>query len=137
MDLFKDIIHDLMIGGEGLINNEQDEKEYVPYVVNMALSKHIDCIGHANEMNMRPQLRHVAQNDYHLNSVRKYKRPFRKWDKAPVKPDDVMMLQEYYGYSYQKAREVGKILTPNQIDEIRKRLEKGGLSSKNERRTTK
>jgi len=48
MDLFKDIIPSILQTKKCVINDEIDQKDYVPFVVNRALSYHMDCILYAN-----------------------------------------------------------------------------------------
>lgn len=131
MDLFKEIIPAILVTKEDLINSE-NEKEYVPYVVNRALSFHRDCIFYANQMNMLPNTDRFLQNQYLLNTVRAWRRPFQKWQK--LEPDsDLDAISEYYGFSNDKAKDAFKLLTHEQIGDIKKRLDKGGLNDKPKR----
>ncbi|MEK9699866.1 MAG: hypothetical protein VW270_29070, partial [Candidatus Poseidoniales archaeon] len=59
-----------------------------------------------------------------LNIVRKRKR-FSKWEKQETF-DDVEAVKEYYGYSNEKARSALSLLSPDQINEIKTRIYKGG-----------
>ena len=63
---------------------------------------------------------------YHflLNIVRKKKR-FAKWLKAE-KLKDIEYVKEYYGYSNEKAKSALSILNKQQIETIKKSLQKGG-----------
>ena len=74
-DLFKDILPSLMVHNT---KTEFDPKEYVPFVINKALSFHYDCILQANEMNRLPGKDKQMQFDYLYHKVRKYRRPFKK-----------------------------------------------------------
>ena len=121
-DLFKDIIPSIMKTGKSVVDNEKD---YAPFVVNKAMSFHKDCILHANEMNMHPNLGGIMQYHYYLKSIRKYNRPFQKWQKL-TKTDDMSLVKEYYGYSNEKAKDALLILSKEQIAEIKKSLYKGG-----------
>lgn len=128
-DLFKEIIPSILQTKEYVLENEKD---YVPYVVNRALSYHYDCIIYANEMNRLPNLDKKLQYDYLLNTIRGYRRPYQKWQKR--EEDSALdAVKEYYGYSNEKAREALSILTDAQIDEIKKKLDKGGLNDQHNR----
>lgn len=105
---------------------ENDEKEYIPYIVNRAISYYPDAIYHANMMNINHQIPKKQQFYYLLNSIRGSKRRYSKWAK-PENSDDIKMIQEVYGYNLQRAREALRILTPEQIDMIRKNNNKGGV----------
>ena len=121
-DLFKDIIPSIMKTGKSVVDSEKD---YAPFVVNKAMSFHNDCILHANEMNMHPNLSGIMQYHYYLKSIRKYNRPFQKWQKL-TRSDDMSLVKEYYGYSNEKAKDALLILSKEQIAEIKKSLYKGG-----------
>ena len=61
------------------------------------------------------------QFDYYRFSTRKRKR-FGKWMKAgSVK--DLDLVKSYFGYSNQKAKDALKILTPEQLEEIRETMQ--------------
>jgi len=78
----------------------------------------------ANEMNVHHHLDNKLQNDFLINILRKRKR-FSKWDKK--KSDgDVEVIKEYYGYNDLKARQVLNLLSPDQLQELHKKVNKGG-----------
>jgi hypothetical protein len=100
------------------------EKEYVPFMVNRGLSYFPDTVLLANEMNIRHNVDHRLQFDFLINTIRKQKR-FSKW----VKPDSIEAIdaiKEYYGYSNEKARTVLRVLSKEQIDELKQKVYKGG-----------
>lgn len=128
-DIFKDIVPSILQTKKNVLDEEND---YIPFVVNKALSFHYDCILYANEMNKLPNLDKLLQYQFLINSTRGYKRPFQKWHKKE-KLEDVDAIKEYYKYSNEKAREVLSILSNVQIDEIKKQIRKGGLNDKSKR----
>jgi hypothetical protein len=99
-------------------------KEYPPFIVNKCLSGHIDSILFANEMNMNHHLDKEMQYSFYLNSLRKRKR-FSPWLRKD-KITDLECIKSYYGYSNEKASQALKILTKDQINFIKKRLDIGG-----------
>lgn len=105
-------------------NVELAEKAYNPFMVNRALSYHIDCIFYVNDVNINSGSDNIMQFEYLLHSVRPKKR-FAKWAK-PEKNEDISAVQEYYKMSYRKAAEACKVLTAEQIKTIKERLYKGG-----------
>lgn len=125
-DLFKDILPSIMVSNTKV---EFDNKEYVPYVVNKALSFHIDCVLQANQMNMLPGTDKKMQYDYLCGTVRKYRRPFQKWQKRETL-DKLETIKEYYNYSDEQAKEVMHLLTDEQILELKSRMDKGGFQRK-------
>lgn len=127
LDLFKEVIPSILKTNEHIINSDEDEKDYTPFVVNKALSGHIDCIFYVNEVNKNPHLDKRLQYDYLFYSIRKYNRNFQKWIKYKDS-DDVELIKEYYGYSSDKAKEVLKLLTEEDIKFIKSKMDKGGNS---------
>lgn len=128
-DLFKDIIPSILQTKKNVL---EDEKEYTGFVVNKALSFHRDCVLYANEMNKVPNLQPKLQYHYLLNTVRGYKRPYQKWLKKETL-DDLEAVKEYFGYSNEKAKSALLVLSNDQIIEIKKQLNKGGLNDKSRR----
>lgn len=124
-DLFKELIPSILQTKKNCLDNEKD---YVPYVVNKALSQHMDCVMYANQMNMLPNTDKNMQYSYLLNIVRPYKRPYQKWLKRD-KIEDLEVIKEYYKYSDEKARVVMTLLSEKQVDDLRKRIHKGGLNN--------
>ena len=129
-DLFKEIIPSILHNKNYVLDNEKD---YHAFVVNRALSFHYDCILQVNEMNKYPGLSGVLQYQYLLNTIRGYKRPFRKWEKRET-IDDLEAVKEYYNYSYEKAKEALVLLSNAQKEEIRKAIDKGGKNDSKPRR---
>ena len=128
-DLFKEIIPSILQTKKNVVENEKD---YVPFVVNKALSFHYDCVLFVNEMNRVPNTDKILQYHYYLNTIRGYKRPFQKWQKLET-TEDLEAVKEYYNYSNEKAKEALLILSDGQINEIKRKLDKGGLNGKSKR----
>ena len=129
-DLFKDIIPSILHNKNHDLDNEKD---YHAFVINKALSFHYDCVFQANEMNKYPGLPATLQYQYLLNTIRGYKRPFRKWEKRET-IDDLEAVKEYYNYSYEKAKEALVLLSNAQKEAIRKAIDKGGKNDSKPRR---
>ena len=104
------------------------EKKYPAFIVNKCLSYHYDTLIAANEMNGYHFLPNNMQFQFLLNIVRKKKR-FAKWFKAE-KLKNLEYVKEYYGYSNEKAKTALSILTKQQIELIKKSLQKGGRKRK-------
>ena len=109
---------------EDIMLTSQDEKKYAPFIVNRGLSFFMDTIFQANEVNFHFHLDSRLQFDYLLNSIKR-KRRFSKWVKQQ-KLEDLEAIQEYYGYSIKKAKDVVGILNDDQLTEIKKF--KGGVN---------
>jgi hypothetical protein len=105
--------------------DELDFKDYAPFIVNRSLSYHIDCVLYANEMNLWPNTDKDMQYQYLLNSIRPMKRKFAPWQKSK-NDENIDCIKTYFGYSNQKAKEALRILTDEQIAEIKRKTDKGG-----------
>jgi hypothetical protein len=121
-----DFVNQILQGKQQLIVDEQTEGEYAPFLVNRSLSYHKDTILYANEMNRRHHLDKKLQNDFLLNTVRSRKRPFVKWVKSE-KSEDISCIKQVYGFSDTKAREALRLLNDEQIQQLKKQTETGGL----------
>ena len=126
-DLFKEIIPSILQTKKSVINDDIDLKDYTPFVVNRALSYHIDCVLYANEMNLHPELEKDLQYQYLLNTIRPMKRKFQPWQKSST-DKDIECVKLYFGYSNEKAKEALRILNDEQIAEIRRKTDKGGVN---------
>ena len=100
------------------------EKGYNAWIVNRSLSYFNDTVLMANEMNLNHHIDNRLQFDFYINIVRKKKR-FSKWMK-PETVSDVEVVKEYYGYSNEKAKQALTLLTSDQINELKKKVYKGG-----------
>ncbi len=121
----KDWLNSINFNKKNIIEEDPSTiKEYAPYIINRCLSGHLDCIMFANEMNRYSFLDKDMQYSFYLNTLRKRKR-FSPWLRKD-KVTDLEIIKQYYGYSNEKASNALKILTPEQINYIKQRLETGG-----------
>ena len=100
------------------------KKEYPPFIINKCLSGHLDCIMFANEMNKSHFLDKDMQYTFYLNTLRKKKR-FSPWLRKD-KVSDLEYVKSYYGYNNENASQAMKILSNEQIEFIKQRLDTGG-----------
>jgi len=125
MTELKDWLNSINFNKNNLIEEDTSViKDYPPYIINRCLSGHLDCIMFANEMNKYSFLDKDMQYSFYLNTLRKKKR-FSPWLRKD-KVTDLQCVKEYYGYSNEKASQALKILSKQQLDYIRQRLETGG-----------
>ena len=121
----KDWLNSINFNKEDL--TEDDEhiiKSYPPFIINKCLSGHLDSVLFANEMNRYHFLDKDMQYKFYLNILRKRKR-FSPWIRKD-KDSDLDNVKSYYGYSNEKARQVMKILSTEQINYMKQRLDTGG-----------
>lgn len=106
---------------------ELSEKHYSPFHVNKAMSYFPETVMYANEMNIHHFIDKKLQNDYYLNTIRAGKR-FSKWHKSEQNVS-IDVIQEYYKVSHNRAVEILKVLTQQQIDHIKTKVIKGGINN--------
>ena len=121
----KDWLNSINLSKKNIIDEDPSlEKDYPAYIINRCFSGHLDAIMFANEMNKYPNLDKDLQYHFYLNTLRKKKR-FSPWLRKD-KVTDLESVKQYYGYSNEKACQALKILTQEQINFIKKRLDVGG-----------
>jgi len=119
-----EFVNDINFGKSNIMVDDITEKAYNAFMVNRSLSYFNDTVLMANEMNLNAHLDNRLQFDFLINIVRKKKR-FSKWAKAQTN-SDVEVVKEYYGYSNEKARQILPLLTSEQIDDLKKKVYRGG-----------
>jgi hypothetical protein len=125
MTELKDWLNSINFNKQNLIEEDPSTiKDYPPYIINRCLSGHLDCVMFANEMNKYSFLDKDMQYSFYLNTLRKKKR-FSPWLRKD-KVTDLQCVKEYYGYSNEKASQALKILSNQQLDFIKQRLDIGG-----------
>ena len=122
----KDWLNSINFNKNNLIEEDSSViKDYPPYIINRCLSGNLDCIMFVNEMNKYSFLDKDMQYTFYLNTLRKKKR-FSPWLRKD-KVTDLQSVKQYYGYSNEKASQALKILSTQQLDYIKQRLETGGI----------
>jgi hypothetical protein len=126
-DLFKEILPSILEKKKSVFQDEYDYKDYKPFVVNRALSYHMDCVLYVNEMNIHTGIDSDMQYSYLLNTIRPMKRKFQPWQKSEV-DKDIECVKQYFGYSNERAKEALRILNDEQLAEIKIKKAKGGVN---------
>jgi len=88
------------------------------------LSAFPDTLLYVNEMNRLHHLDKRLQFQFFLNSIRPKKR-FSKWLRSS-KIKNLEYVKEYYGYNNEKARQALDILDDEQIEHIKRIIDRGG-----------
>ena len=114
---------------QDIIRDDLDEKSYLPYLINHSFSYFSDTVLLANGMNANHHIDNKLQNDFFINTIRKNPKRFSKWNK--VKHDgDFEAVKEYYGYSNEKTRSALSLLSAEQINIIKQKVDHGGRKGK-------
>ena len=123
----KDYLNSINLNKNNFMGEDSDpawKSKYPAYIINKCMSHHMDTVMYANEMNQYSFLDSKMQYDFYIHIVRPRRR-FSPWGKKQ-KIDDLDLVKRYYGYSTDKAIQALRILSPNQIDYIKDKLNKGG-----------
>ena len=121
----KDYLYSINQSKQNILDQDKEaEDAYPPFIVNRCLSSFVDSILYANEMNKNCHLDKKLQYDFFINSLKPRKR-FAPWIKKQTL-EHLELVKEYYGYSHNKSLEALRILTTDQLDIIKKSLDKGG-----------
>ena len=110
---------------EDLFQDPEAIMDYVPFLVNKAMSFYGDTVLYANELNQHASLPKEQQFYFYLNSIPKKKR-FSKWVNKDKESKSLNIVMEYYGYSAREAENILSILTKQQLTTIEEKLKKGG-----------
>ena len=103
----------------------ENEKDYNAFMVNRGLSYFPDTVIYANEMNKFHHLDSRLQYQFLINTIRKRNR-FSKWNKS-VESENINAIKKYYNYSNEKARDVLPLLSNENLNTIRGRINYGGI----------
>ncbi len=114
-----------LVSSKEYIYSPDLESEIVPYVIATAISQHYDCIMHASEVNQRPWMSKRMVYDYFHFAIQPKKKRFAKWG-TPQKDLDTLMVADYYECSIQDAQQYMRILSAEQLKEIRSLMSTGG-----------
>jgi hypothetical protein len=95
-----------------------DPDNYNPFFTNRGLSQHIDALMYAQEMNLNHSLPPSLQYEYLFHSIRKMRRPIKKWAKSKDQ-DDIDLIQTHFACNKQRAAEIAEILPKEQLKAIK------------------
>jgi len=119
-----DYLNSINQNKKNIIVDDDTEKAYPPFIINKCLSGFLDTVLYANEMNLYPHLDKKMQYDFFINSISPRKR-FSPWEKKSS-IDYLDAVKEYYGYNTDKALQALRILNKQQLEEIKRLVNKGG-----------
>jgi hypothetical protein len=103
-----------------------ERKDYNKFIINRALSFHSDLVFYANFVNEYPDIDNKCHYDFLHGSIPKKNRGFKPWIKSK-KVENMEIVKEYFKYSNSKASQALAILTEENLQFMRKKLDKGGV----------
>ena len=118
--------NDLMIK-ENYDTDIEQRKDYKEFLINRSLSYQLDLIYAVNEINRYPDVEKKLHYDFLHNIIPKKKRPYKYWIKGK-KLENIEIVKEFFKYSNSKAETALTVLADGDIDYIKNKLNKGGMS---------
>jgi len=117
----KDWLNSITFTKEDLSEHISD---YPAFIVNRILGADRSLCALVNEINIRPTMLPIMQYKFLLYAVPKRKRfnPYLKKEKN----ESLDLIKEYHSVNTEKAKEYLEVLDTEQIQEIKRRLFKGG-----------
>ena len=104
---------------------EIGDKDYVPFMINRALSYHLDTVMLSNEMNMRHTIPKQWQYDFYRIAIQPKKKRFSKWAK-PEEDKLIELVSKHYQVTRRKAIAMVALMKPEDIALIKEVTDTGG-----------
>lgn len=108
-----------------LMQTPDDVKKFNQFIVNKALSMHIETVLFANEMNQAYQLDNDMVHAFYMHGIPKGKRK-SAWQKKDKDSEDINKIMQYYEVNSNVAEHYFKLLSEKQLSVIRELLSEGG-----------
>ena len=124
-----DFLNDLNHEKKHILHNDYlAEKDYSPFIVNLAMSLRIDTILYANDMNIRHSIPKEMHYDYFYHALSAQKR-FAKWPKK-TKDEDVLLIKKYYNINTHRAMEYLSLISDDELQIIKRKMSIGGADER-------
>lgn len=121
-----DYLNDITTNKKYLLDENDNNKNYTPFMINRGLGQHLDTILLANEMNKRPGLSKLMHHDFLWHSVDAKKR-FGKWAKQDETDLELVdYLQKKYTINKTVALEYLELLDKSEVKELQLESERKG-----------
>lgn len=127
-DLFKDVMPAIMHHKKNVFVDDDEKRAFLNksmWPILTTLSMYSDCVMQANVVNMIHHVTSEMKYDFLLNTIRGYKRSYNYAKKQ--KHSDLSHIAEYYGVNMNIAKQYHDLLSPQDIEEIKTKLDKGGI----------
>ncbi len=107
--------------------NDAGSPKYLAFLINKSLCNHRDTVLYANVMNINYGLDNKLQYDFLYHGIRQKRRIFKNRKTEKSSDDSFTLVQSYYGFNNKKTYEALNVLTHEQIEVIRRKMDKGGV----------
>ena len=121
-----DYVNAILYTKKDVMQENGNERDYSPFLTNRSLSYHRDSIFAAQQLNLIPGIDNRLQFRYLINTIRPMKRDKKQWAKKKEN-NDIDAIIEYFGYDHKQALVAISILSKDQLKQIKRKLEKGGI----------
>jgi hypothetical protein len=130
MDLFSIIKHLTEPNGDPdlLDNNPEALRAYTPFMVNRAIAQSRSTVLYAQEMNQSIVVDKKMHYAFLFAAVKKSKR-YSKWAKKAPATDKVLLIQQAYGVSLEKALELEPLIGDKEEAFLKQWLDTGGQAT--------
>lgn len=140
MNKTKEIIQEKKLTFFDIVNNINSSRSelsmcdiedvYNQFMINRALSNNKDTVLIANELNIRSNISNQMHYDFLYHIIPKRKR-YGKWNKKTTEFDEeIKIIMDNYGYSYNKAKDVIGLVDINLIKKSTGGIEKNNRKNK-------
>lgn len=126
-----DFVNQILQGnskGKQIELTEEIFDTYNQYIINKALSFHKDCLFQVNQMNLYSDMNNKLHYDFLINTIRKYRRPFKPWIK-PENSEKIELIKRFFNISKREALEIEDLISDNDMDKIKTELSTGGINN--------
>ena len=121
-----DYVYDLM-SCDCYDDHIEQRKDYKEFLINRSISYQPDLIHIVNEINRYPDVEKKLHYDFLQGVIQKKKRPKKFWIKGK-KLENMELVKEFFKYSNSKAATALSVLTDGDIEYIKSKMNKGGMS---------
>lgn len=121
--IFLELLGSISETKNDLSSHERFEKDYVPYNINSYFSRFVDTVVIVNTLNRYNMMSKKAHYRYLLNTVKKR---CRREKNPKTDTSDLEMVAIYYDFSLPKAAKALALLSEENLNVIKQKLNKGG-----------
>lgn len=105
--------------------DEIEEKDYVEFIIDRAMSYNLDTVMLANEVTQRHQMPKQWKYDFYRLAIHPKKKRFSKWAK-PEENEDVDLIMQVYQVNRQKASSILSLINKKDLQFIKEKTYYGG-----------
>ena len=105
--------------------SEIGDNQYTDFIIDRAMSYHLDTVMFANEVTLRHQMPRRWKYDFYRLAIQPKKKRFAKWSK-PEENDDTQLIMDVYQVNRQRAGQILSLINKKDLEFIREKTYYGG-----------